>query len=87
MRFLLDVSVNRDGTRFASAVLTSMILGVSVYAVVVLSAWHSDSICWTVNSVAVFHVNVMQHSETGARLHVAACMHLGQMLGALCIRA
>ena len=74
--FLHDVLVIRDGTRYASAILANILMRVvSAYVVVVQSAWHLDSVCWTVNCVAVFHVDVMQQLEPGACLHVA-CMCL-----------
>ncbi len=48
---------------------------VLAYVVMVLSPWHSDSTCRIVNSVTVFHVDVMQHLELGALLHTT-CMCL-----------
>ena len=65
-----------------SAISTSILLGPLAYAVVVLSAWHSDSICWTVKSAAVFYLGVMPYSEKNAEKHIclwhacSACMYL-----------
>lgn len=75
--FLPDVLVIRDGTRYASAILANILMKVvSAYVVVVQSAWHLDSVCWTVNCVAYgCDATIMQQCGMHVLDHVA-CMYL-----------
>ena len=72
--FDLNPAIHMEALAYVVVVLAYVVV-VLAYVVMVLSLWHSDSTCRIVDSVTVFHVDVMQHLELGALLH-KTCMCL-----------